>query len=1039
MRGAVLTAVLMGVVWWRPLEAGAPRVLDDRLQLELVAEHPQVVTPTGIDVDAHGRVWVIESHTHFPPDGYQGHSSDRVLILEVAGSDRGANRITVFADGLKHAMSVAVQPLWWDVVRRSHAALAASPDGKPLPPVYVATRGEILRLRDTDGDFLADERLRLVHLETPGNYPHNGLAGFAFDALGWMYFGFGENLGEPYKIIGRDGTTLSGGGEGGNLYRCRTDGSHLEHVATGFWNPHASCFDAFGRLFTVDNDPDSRPPCRLLHILPGGDYGYRFRNGRRGTHPFTSWNGEIPGTLPMVSGTGEAPSGIICYESEGFPADYQGTLLVGSWGDHRIDQFVLQPKGASFTSRPRPIVQGDEEFRPVGLALAPDGSVYLTDWVLRDYKLHGRGRVWKLSAQQPDRPAFDRHRVVTDPTYALEALKQSRRLETRRLAARLLARQPQATEWLRNILRSADDPTRARVETLWAISQVDPQDIDFRLSPATAAEEAPLGGRFDEMVVAAVPLLGTPQFPCAEDGAGAPRYFIDPAVFKSPQHELIAQWDVAWNLREDSSCGIDDQDHVARAVAMVPQEGIPISPASDPFVLASEIVQASRFGRASRLYEMGKTLWLSDHVATESTEWTRLTALLAARRAQDDESSAMLRLGLTDDSPMVRRAAVQWVGEARMTEFRWLIEALLDDPRTTPELLLACLASLSLLDGVPPSEFEKQPPAEYALGIVRDQRRASHLRASALRLIPPGHPGLKSELLLALLQSPDQVLQAEVVYTLQQAPRSEALPVLMAWVEDGGKEAALRAECLLALCALFPHEQPLTQDVLMLLLRLIRGEIPVSNAAEREMLQREALRGLRGRVTAGSPLSETLHALRQTVTENASLREALDFVLTGQSDFDPRAWNDPQPASLPADPRAGRRVFFAHQGPLCARCHTVHGRGGKIGPDLSVIARTMNRQKLIESILEPSREISPYFLTWVITTKSGKVHTGMIVSENNVGDIELGDQQGQILRLQRQEIEERAPSPISVMPQGLHQRMTRQEFADLLAYLETLD
>jgi glucose/arabinose dehydrogenase len=95
-----------------------------------------------------------------------------------------------------------------------------------------------------------------------------------------MYFGFGENLGEPYKVIGSDGTTLTGGGEGGNVYRSKPDGSQIKHWATGFWNPHASCIDAFGRLFTVDNDPDSRPPCRLLHVIEGGDYGYRFRDRR---------------------------------------------------------------------------------------------------------------------------------------------------------------------------------------------------------------------------------------------------------------------------------------------------------------------------------------------------------------------------------------------------------------------------------------------------------------------------------------------------------------------------------------------------------------------------------------------------------------------------------------------------------------------------------------------------------------------------------------------------------------------------------------
>ena len=103
-------------------------------------------------------------------------------------------------------------------------------------------------------------------------------------------------------------------------------------------------FDAFGRLFAVDNDPDSRPPCRLLHIVDGGDYGYRFRNGRKGLHPFTAWNGELPGTLGMVAGTGEAPCGVVAYESENLSPDYRGTLLVTSWGDHRIEQFRLEPQ-----------------------------------------------------------------------------------------------------------------------------------------------------------------------------------------------------------------------------------------------------------------------------------------------------------------------------------------------------------------------------------------------------------------------------------------------------------------------------------------------------------------------------------------------------------------------------------------------------------------------------------------------------------------------------------------------------------------------
>src|SRR5262249_17984080 len=146
--------------------------------------------------------------------------------------------------------------------------------------VFLATRSSIYRLRDTKGTGSADEKREIVKLITKGDYPHNGLSGFAFDGLGDMYFSLGENLGEAYKLVGNDGTALSGGGEGGSIYRCRPNGDRLERVATGFWNTFHLTFDAFGRLFAVDNDPDARGPCRLLHIVQGGDYGHRFRYGR---------------------------------------------------------------------------------------------------------------------------------------------------------------------------------------------------------------------------------------------------------------------------------------------------------------------------------------------------------------------------------------------------------------------------------------------------------------------------------------------------------------------------------------------------------------------------------------------------------------------------------------------------------------------------------------------------------------------------------------------------------------------------------------
>src|SRR6266540_3733506 len=211
-----------------------PVAADDRLAIDLVASEPDIVTPTGLTVDAHGRIWAIENNTHQRQANYQGPPSDRIRVFADLDSTGKARRITTFAEGFKDSMG-----------------LTLGKDGT----VYLATRSAIHALRDRDGNGKASEQKIIVRLETKAIYPHNGLSGFAWDALGRLHFGLGENEGLPYALMGSDGTRLSGGGEGGSIYRCQPDGSGLVRLATGFWNPFHMAFDAFGRLFAVDNDP----------------------------------------------------------------------------------------------------------------------------------------------------------------------------------------------------------------------------------------------------------------------------------------------------------------------------------------------------------------------------------------------------------------------------------------------------------------------------------------------------------------------------------------------------------------------------------------------------------------------------------------------------------------------------------------------------------------------------------------------------------------------------------------------------------------
>jgi putative membrane-bound dehydrogenase-like protein len=720
-----LVLALLGVCPSLALRAdsdkNSPQIADPRLRIDLFAAAPDIVHPIGIAFDQRGRLLVIESHTHFRPPNYRGPKHDRIRIVEDTDGDGKADRFTTFFEGTQLTMDIAVHP-----------------DGS----VYLATRNEILRLRDADGDGKSDQQRRLVFLDTKGNYPHNGISGLAFDSKGDLFFGLGENLGASYKLIGADGITLTGGGEGGSVFWCMAEGRKLRRVATGFWNPFGICRDIFGRIFTVDNDPDAMPPCRLVHVVEGGDYGYQFRYGRSGRHPFQCWDGQLPGTLPMVCGTGEAPCEVLSYESDGLPREYVGDLLVTSWADHRVERYRLRERGASWVAERKPFVQGGENFRPVGLGVAPDGSLFVSDWVRSDYNLHGKGSIWHIRQGEASK-----HERPTDPRRALS----SAHWPLRETAARRLAKDTAGRNFLREKLTDRD--VRARAASLTALIDAGDPQLDLAVFAGKETQ---------------TPLRALAVRALAQHSEEASR-FLDAQYPSSVRFEAIA--------------ALKGEAAVPRLLKLLTD--------ADPFLRSAAVRQLSLQPQRLAAIDL--------HSLKEPLQ--RIGLLLAWRASGQQAGSASDRrdrLGdfLHDADEDVRFLAIKWIADHKLNDFRSVLAEMLKDRPLNVRLFSACSAALARLEDRDVSEARM---ADYFLDRLKDEKSPPALRVLALRMIPPSHPKLTLKMLGNLLARGEPALQREAVRSLSEHPNAGRERLLLDAVGNAHLPDAVRAQAILGL------------------------------------------------------------------------------------------------------------------------------------------------------------------------------------------------------------------------------------------------
>jgi putative membrane-bound dehydrogenase-like protein len=343
------------------------------------ARFPQLVKPVQLQFDTKDRLWAAVWPT-YPKWEPHGKMNDALIILHDDDRDGIADRVTEFAK--------VQNPLGFEFWNGG---------------VIVTNQSDLLFLKDTDGDDVADVRIRMLQgLDTSDT--HHGANNLIYGPDGGIYWQSGvfmvHNHEHPW------GPSLQSSASA--MYRFDPRRFTISMHALNSPNPHGISFDSWGYHYATDGTGG-----RAYQVRPEGD-GFKMHELlKKEVRPVTAsevvssthFPESMQGDFLICNVIGFL--GIKHYHLERNPET--GTV----WGEPAGDELsvtVTNADGTKYVDRSRGLLMsGDKNFRPSDAIFAPDGSLYFSDWQnviighmqhnVRDpNRDHAHGRIYRMTA-----------------------------------------------------------------------------------------------------------------------------------------------------------------------------------------------------------------------------------------------------------------------------------------------------------------------------------------------------------------------------------------------------------------------------------------------------------------------------------------------------------------------------------------------------------------------------------------------------------------------------------------------------------------